>query len=144
MSRRAQHGPVPPTQGLSGAAGEFAPAAEGDQIIILPLLDRVLVRRVEPASHTAGGILLLEDARPVTHTAIVHAVGPGRRNRNGSRRTPLVKPGDHVLLHLLAGARSEIQLVAESGGELVQFVHQDDIQGIILGGSRLIVTEARA
>lgn len=113
-------------------------------IIIRPILDRVLVKRVQPAHASAGGIRFLEDARPATHQAIVVAVGPGRRNRDGSRRTPTVAPGDQVLLHMLAGARSEIHLVAESGGEVVQFVHQDDILGIVDPGSSLTVELARS
>lgn len=112
--------------------------------IIRPIRDRVLVRRVEPAAMTPGGILTLEDAREPTYLADVVAVGPGSRLRDGSRRTPPVKPGDRVLLHMLAGARSGVRLVVESGGEECTFVHQADIQGVLAPGADLSVTLVRA
>lgn len=92
--------------------------------------ERALVKRVEPITSTAGGVFLLpdgEDAKQPTHEAVVVSAGGGKRLTDGSRAGPLVKEGDRVLLHFMAGARSEIQ----HAGELLTFVHQDDILGVM-------------
>jgi chaperonin GroES len=66
---------------------------------IMPLLDRVLVRRVAAETKTKGGLLLPQAAVTKLNQAVVVAVGPGARNQNtGEVIPPPVAVGDRVLL----------------------------------------------
>mmetsp|Transcript_11898 Transcript_11898/g.25561 ORF Transcript_11898/g.25561 Transcript_11898/m.25561 type:complete len:100 (-) Transcript_11898:583-882(-) len=86
---------------------------------LIPLLDRVLVERVQAATRTAGGVLLPESALPKVNEGVVVAVGPGRRNKDGDLIPVSVKEGDKVLL-------------PEYGGSLIKldqkemFLYRDD------------------
>uniref|UniRef100_A0A7S0V5Z7 Protein groES n=1 Tax=Polytomella parva TaxID=51329 RepID=A0A7S0V5Z7_9CHLO len=65
---------------------------------LIPLLDRVLIEKVQPVTKSAGGILLPESAVSKINEGIVISVGPGRRTVNGDLIPPSVKEGDKVLL----------------------------------------------
>ncbi len=67
-----------------------------------PLHDRVLVRRVEAAPKTTGGLFLPETAKEKPQAAEVVAVGPGRTT-DKALLPPTVKVGDRVLLGKYAG-----------------------------------------
>lgn len=75
---------------------------------VRPLGDRILVKRVESESKTKGGIIIPDTAREKPQEALVVAVGPGALRNDGSRREPLLKAGDRVLLSKYAG--TEIKL----------------------------------
>ena len=77
-----------------------------------PLYDRVLVKRLDEATTSAGGLFIPESAKEKGHQAQVIAVGPGRRKKGSDDLVPLnVKPGDRVLLSKWAG--DEIKLEGE-------------------------------
>ena len=61
---------------------------------VKPLSDRVLVKRVEPEEVVRGGIVIPDTAKEKPMEAEVVAVGPGRRQDDGSRAAPEVKKGD--------------------------------------------------
>ena len=64
---------------------------------VKPLGDRIFVK-VSPAEEkTAGGILLPDNAQEKPQVGEVVAVGPGKRNDDGSRSELDVKVGDKVL-----------------------------------------------
>mmetsp|Transcript_10784 Transcript_10784/g.19672 ORF Transcript_10784/g.19672 Transcript_10784/m.19672 type:complete len:99 (+) Transcript_10784:49-345(+) len=65
---------------------------------LIPLLDRVLVEKIQPVTKSAGGILLPESAASKINEGVVISVGPGRRAANGNVIPPSVKEGDKVLL----------------------------------------------
>lgn len=75
---------------------------------VTPLGDRVLVKVSESEETTAGGILLPDTAREKPQVGEITAVGPGKRNDDGTRQTPEVKVGDKVLYSKYAG--TEIKL----------------------------------
>ncbi|MDJ0659018.1 MAG: co-chaperone GroES [Crocosphaera sp.] len=76
-----------------------------------PLGDRVFVK-VSPAEEkTAGGILLPDNAQEKPQIGEVVAVGPGKRNDDGSRSELDVKVGDKVLYSKYAG--TDIKLSGE-------------------------------
>ncbi|MGK7955934.1 MAG: co-chaperone GroES [Crocosphaera sp.] len=76
-----------------------------------PLGDRVFVK-VSPAEEkTAGGILLPDNAQEKPQVGEVVAVGPGKRNDDGSRSELDVKVGDKVLYSKYAG--TDIKLSGE-------------------------------
>ena len=62
-----------------------------------PLNDRVIVKRQEQESKSAGGIVLTGSAAEKSTRGEVVAVGPGRTLDNGSVKVIDVKVGDIVL-----------------------------------------------
>jgi len=64
---------------------------------IRPLHDRVLVKRLEEETKTAGGIVLTGSAAEKSSKGEVLAVGPGRTLDNGQQAALAVKVGDVVL-----------------------------------------------
>lgn len=70
---------------------------------IVPLGDRVVVRRAEAEKRTSGGIVLPDTAQDKPQKGEVIAVGDGHVNNHG-KRTPLtVKAGDRVIFSSYAG-----------------------------------------
>ena len=90
-----------------------------------PLHDRVLVRRVDAATKTAGGIIIPETAKEKPQEGEIVAVGTGTRSDEGVV-TPLdVKPGDKILFGKWSG--TEVKL----NGEDLLIMKEADIMGII-------------
>ncbi|KAJ8716252.1 hypothetical protein PYW08_013537 [Mythimna loreyi] len=76
---------------------------------LIPLLDRVLIKRAEAITKTAGGIVIPEKAQTkVLHGEVV-AVGPGARKDNGDFIPILVKVGDKVLLPEYGGTKVSLE-----------------------------------
>lgn len=63
---------------------------------IKPLLDRVLVQRLQPEVKTASGIYLPEKSQEKLNQARVISVGPGGMDKDGKVIRPSVKEGDMV------------------------------------------------
>jgi len=64
---------------------------------IRPLADKVLLKRVEASSVTAGGIVLPESAKEKSSRGEVISAGPGKLKDDGTRSQMQVKKGDIVL-----------------------------------------------
>ena len=90
-----------------------------------PLQDRVLVRRVEPETKTAGGIFIPDTAQEKPTEGEVVAVGPGTRDEAGKLYPLDVKPGDRVLFGKWSG--SDVKL----DGEDLMIMKESDIMGIL-------------
>lgn len=75
---------------------------------LIPLFDRVLVRRLVAPKQSAGGVLLPEAAGPKLNEGQVVATGPGARNSAGELVPCSVAAGDKVLLPEYGGV--EIKL----------------------------------
>jgi chaperonin GroES len=89
------------------------------------LQDRVLVRRVEPETKTAGGIFIPDTAQEKPTEGEVVAVGPGTRDETGKLHPLDVKAGDRVLFGKWSG--SEVKL----DGEDMMIMKESDIMGIL-------------
>ncbi|UCI06167.1 co-chaperone GroES [Mesorhizobium sp. B1-1-8] len=90
-----------------------------------PLHDRVVVRRVESESKTAGGIIIPDTAKEKPQEGEIIAVGSGARDESG-KLVPLdVKAGDRVLFGKWSG--TEVKL----NGEDLLIMKEADIMGII-------------
>ena len=78
---------------------------------VRPLLDRVIVKRIEEREErSTGGIIIPDTAKEKPQEGLVTAVGPGRRE--DGKVVPLdVKKGDRGLFGKITG--SEIQLDGE-------------------------------
>lgn len=70
---------------------------------IVPLGDKVVLRRQEAESKTAGGIVLPDSAKDKPQRGEVVAIGDGH-TRDDGQKTPLtVKEGDRVIFSSYAG-----------------------------------------
>ncbi len=90
-----------------------------------PLHDRVLVRRVEEATKTAGGIIIPEAAAEKPHEGEIIAVGSGTLGDDGKRVKLDVKKGDKVLFGKWGGTEVTVD------GEDLLIMKESDIMGII-------------
>jgi len=84
--------------------------------------DRVLLKIFEASDVTVGGVLLPDSAKEKPIGGEVVSVGPGKREKDGKRKTPQVKPGDRVLYFKWAGDSMETP-----SGEQYVVVHESDI-----------------
>jgi chaperonin GroES len=85
---------------------------------LLPLGDKIVVKRLDPMETTAGGIVLPDSARDRSQQGRVLSVGNGRRLDDGTRATPQVSEGDRVVFHIYAGTpvvveRDELLILRE-------------------------------
>ncbi|RWD68743.1 co-chaperone GroES, partial [Mesorhizobium sp.] len=86
-----------------------------------PLHDRVVVRRVESESKTAGGIIIPDTAKEKPQEGEIIAVGSGARDESG-KLVPLdVKAGDRILFGKWSG--TEVKL----NGEDLLIMKESDI-----------------
>ncbi|MBB3996643.1 co-chaperone GroES [Aureimonas pseudogalii] len=90
-----------------------------------PLHDRVVVRRVESESKTAGGIIIPDTAKEKPQEGEIIAVGAGARDETGKINPLEVKAGDRILFGKWSG--TEIKL----GGEDLLIMKESDILGIV-------------
>ena len=94
---------------------------------IRPLHDRVVIRRVEEETKTAGGILLPGSAAEKPSQGEVIAVGNGQIRENGDVRALDVKVGDKVLFGQYAGSTVKVD------GEELLIMKESDVLGVIEG-----------
>ena len=94
---------------------------------IRPLHDRVVVRRIEEDSMSAGGIVIPDTAAEKPMTGEVLSVGNGKIQDNGDVRALDVKAGDKVLFGKYSGTEVKVE------GEDVLVMREDDIMGVIEG-----------
>jgi len=92
-----------------------------------PLHDRVLLRRLESDSKTAGGIIIPDTAKEKPAQAEVVAVGTGIKDENGKLQPLAVKDGDLVLFSKWSGSEINVD------GEELLVVKESDILGILEG-----------
>ncbi len=94
-----------------------------------PLHDRVVVKRIEEDTKTAGGIIIPDTAKEKPQQGEVVAVGPGARDESG-KIVPLdVSPGDRVLFGKWSGTEVKID------GEDLLIMKESDILGVLEGQS---------
>ena len=74
-----------------------------------PLYDNVLLKRVQVADQTSGGLYIPESAKDKPQEAEVLAVGPGRRNNSGEVVKMSVNVGDIVLFGKYTGKEVKLQ-----------------------------------
>lgn len=64
---------------------------------IVPLNDKIIVKRMEAEEKTKGGIVLPDSAREKPRQGKVLSIGDGKLLPNGTRQPFVVKEGDKVL-----------------------------------------------
>lgn len=94
---------------------------------IRPLHDRLVVRRLEEETTTAGGIVLPDSAAEKPSQGEVLAVGPGKTLENGDVRPLDVKVGDKVIFGQYGGSTVKIS------GEEFLILSESEIFGVLEG-----------
>lgn len=93
---------------------------------IRPLHDRVIIKREEVETKSAGGIVLTGTAATKSTRGKVLAVGKGRILNDGTVHPMDVKVGDTVIFSDGYGVKAE-----KIDGEEVLIVHESDILAIV-------------
>ncbi len=75
---------------------------------IRPLGDKVVIKVVEEAESTPGGIILPDSAREKPQKGEILAVGPGKISKDGKREELEVKVGDIILYRKYGGTEIKI------------------------------------
>jgi chaperonin GroES len=120
----------------SNLGGAGHPACSIDEIVVpparvrsimkfRPLHDRVLVRRLEAAEKTAGGIIIPDTAQEKPQEGEVVAIGTGTRAEDGTVIALDLKAGDKILFGKWSG--SEVKL----DGEDLLIMKESDVLGIV-------------
>lgn len=92
---------------------------------IRPLHDRVVVRRLEEETMSAGGIVLPDTASEKPSQGEVMAVGPGKTLDNGEVQAPDVNVGDKVIFGQYGGNTVKLE------GEELLILAESEIFGVI-------------
>jgi len=92
-----------------------------------PLHDRILIRRVEEAGTSRGGIIIPDSAKDKPQEGEVISAGKGKISEEGKVRPLDVKEGDRILFGKYSG--TEIKL----DGEDFVIMREEEVLGIITG-----------
>ena len=92
---------------------------------IKPLGQRVLVKRLEAETVTAGGIVLPDTAKENPQEAEVISLGTGGKDDDGKTIEFTVKVGDKVLISKYGGTEVKIDGVEHL------IINENDILGIV-------------
>ena len=94
-----------------------------------PLHDRILVRRVEEAETTRGGIIIPDTAKDKPQEGEVISVGKGKINEEGKVRPLDVKEGNRILFGKYSGTEIKID------GEDFVIMREEEVLGILTGAA---------
>ena len=92
-----------------------------------PLHDRILVRRVEEADTTRGGIIIPDSAKDKPQEGEVISAGKGKISEEGKVRPLDVKDGDRILFGKYSGTEIKID------GEDFIIMREEEVLGVLTG-----------
>ena len=92
---------------------------------VVPLGDKVVVKRLQAEQTSKGGIVLPDSAQEKPQQGRVLSVGDGRLLADGSRTKPQISEGDRVLFANFAGS----EVIVDDDELLV--MSEDDIVAIL-------------
>jgi len=95
-----------------------------------PLHDRILIRRVEEAETSRGGIIIPDTAKDKPQEGEVVSVGKGKINEEGKVRPLDVKEGDRILFGKYAGTEIKID------GEELVIMREEEVLGVLSGAAK--------
>lgn len=78
-------------------------ASKGESSKLIPLGDRIVLKREEAQSTTAGGIVLPDSAKDKPKKGTIIAVGEGYTTRDGKKQPLTLKAGDKVIFTSYSG-----------------------------------------
>lgn len=94
-------------------------------MVIKPLGEKILVKRLEAEGKTAGGILLPDSAKEKPKQGKVVALGDGRLLDDGTRADFQVKVNDVIVFTSFGGTEVTVD------GEEYLLMSEDDVLAII-------------
>ena len=94
-----------------------------------PLHDRILVRRVEEADTTRGGIIIPDSAKDKPQEGEVISAGKGKISEEGKVRPLDVREGDRILFGKYSGTEIKID------GEDFIIMKEEEVLGILTGAA---------
>jgi chaperonin GroES len=94
-----------------------------------PLHDRILVRRVDEANTTRGGIIIPDSAKDKPQEGEVVSAGKGKISEEGKVRPLDVKEGDRILFGKYSGTEIKID------GEDFIIMREEEVLGVLTGAS---------
>ncbi len=92
---------------------------------VVPLNDKIVVKRLEAEEKTTGGILLPDTAKEKPKQGKVLSLGEGKRLENGKRAPFQVKEGDTVLFTSYAGSEVTVD------GQEYLIMTEDDVLAVV-------------
>ena len=92
---------------------------------LVPLGEKVIVKRLEAEETTAGGIVLPETAKERPQQGRVLSVGDGRLLADGTRVEPQIVEGDRVLFASYGGEEVDVN------GEELLIISEDEILAVL-------------
>ena len=90
-----------------------------------PLHDRVIIKRLEAETKSAGGIVIPDSATEKPIRGEVVAVGSGKILEDGKVRPVGVKAGEKVLFGKYSGQTVKVE------GEELLVMREEDVMGVI-------------
>ena len=90
-----------------------------------PLQDRILVKRVEEAQKTKGGIIIPDSAKEKPAEGEVISVGKGKIGDDGKNIPLELKKGDRILFSKYGGTEVNIE------DEEYLIMREDDVLGVV-------------
>ena len=95
-----------------------------------PLHDRILVRRIEEAGTTRGGLIIPDSAKDKPQEGEVISIGRGKTNDEGKVFPLAVQQGDRILFGKYSGAEIKI------GGEDFLIMKEEEVLGVVTGAAK--------
>lgn len=92
---------------------------------VIPIGDKVVVKRLEPEETTRGGIVLPDMAREKPRQGRVLSIGDGKLLPNGTRVHHEVSEGDRVLFRSYCGTEFHVE------GQELLILSADDILAVL-------------
>lgn len=92
---------------------------------VVPLNDKIVVKRLEAEDRTAGGIVLPDTAKEKPKQGKVLSLGDGKLLENGKRAAFQVKEGDRVLFTSYAGSEVNVD------GQELLIMTEEDILAVV-------------
>ena len=92
---------------------------------LVPIGDKIVVKRLEADEVTAGGIVLPSSAQGKPQKGRIVSVGEGRRAKDGNRVPPQVAEGDRVVFSAYSGTEIELD------GQKILIMDEGDIVAIL-------------
>lgn len=92
---------------------------------VVPLGDKVVIKRVDAEAKTAGGIVLPDSAKEKPQQGRVLSVGDGRLVKDGTRIPCQVQEGDRVLFSTWSGTEIKV------AGNEVLILKEEDILAVL-------------
>ena len=90
-----------------------------------PLHDRIVVKRLDSETKTAGGIIVPDTAAERPQQGEVVAVGPGARDEAGKLIAIELKTGDRILFGKWSGTEVKID------GQELLIMKESDVMGVL-------------